>query len=296
MFNLILVVMVVFILATVYYSRQIIYPKVYSHEDILSYELEKAAIQENSFEGYETEHIEFKSRFGYQLKGKIYLCDDSDKFVILCHGITSNYTGMKKYAIMFLKMGYSVLLYDHRNHGKSDRNYTSMGYYEKYDAQTCYEYLEKKYKPRHIGVMGESMGASTAMQFASIEPGLAFCIEDCGYSDAYRLFNYRASHDHHPLIALLTRPTSFYIKLFYRWNFKDISFDTYQSKIQCPTMFIHGEADNYVPTDMVHEMYEAFHGQKALLTIPDAKHAYSIVVDRPTYEAAVKAFIETIEV
>lgn len=52
--------------------------------------------------------------------------------------------------------------------------------------------------------MGESMGAATAMQLAAIDDRLMFCIEDCGFSNAYQLIKYRARLDHNLLVAQWT--------------------------------------------------------------------------------------------
>ena len=40
-------------------------------------------------------------------------------------------------------------------------------------------------------------------------------------------------------------------------------------------LFIHGDADDYVPTWMVYPLYEAKPGEKELWLVPGAGHAYS---------------------
>ena len=57
-----------------------------------------------------------------------------------------------------------------------------------------------------------------------------------------------------------------------------------------PLLFIHGEADDFVPYRMVHELYNSYNGEKDLLTIPNATHAVSVDTDPDTYWAKVWEF------
>ena len=56
-------------------------------------------------------------------------------------------------------------------------------------------------------------------------------------------------------------------------------------------LFIHGEADTFVPFEMVHKNYEAFSGEKDILTIPEADHAVSVDTDPVTYFNKVWEFV-----
>lgn len=284
---------IIFLLAISYYIRLLIYPKVYSHEEVLNYALDNEHFKEDFLESYQKESVVITSPYGYPLRGKIILNEQTEKFMIMCHGITSNYHGMKKYIKIFLDRGYSILLYDHRNHGISQRSFTTYGYYEKFDAKACVDMIITKYNPKTIGVFGESMGAAIAMQLVTIDSRIDFCIEDCGYSDAYRLFKYRSEHDHHKLVGIFTKPTNFFMKAIYKWSFEDVSVVNYINKASCPILFIHGEDDDYVPFYMVHDLYNAYQHKKAILTIKGAKHANSIVTDPKAYIAGVNDFLNT---
>jgi pimeloyl-ACP methyl ester carboxylesterase len=291
LFIILLILVAGLIVGVLYYSQKIIFPKVYSHEYVRNYALEGKHYDPSYLEEFRKERINLTNPKGYTLKAIVYH-NNPDKFVILCHGITSNYDGMKKYASIYLKKGYSVLLYDHRNHGYNMSCYTSLGYLEKQDTKVAFDYIKKHYNNSVIGVHGESMGASTAMQFASIEPNLSFCVEDCGYDNAYDLMSIRASKDHHPILKLLTKPTDIYLGLFYKFKLSDIDYKKYLKHITCPVLFIHGEADDYVPYFMVHNLYDSFNGEKALLTIPNARHAESILVDPKAYESGIHNFLK----
>lgn len=289
---IILILMSIFLLLIIYYSHQLIYPKIHNHQTVLDYAISNNHIEENLLDNYQVENIDISSPFGYSLKGQIVVNENKDKFILLCHGITSNYDGMKKYMEIFLDRGYSILLYDHRNHGYSPKSFTSFGYYEKWDAKACIDLIVDKYKPGIIGVLGESMGAAIAMQLATIDNRLDFCIEDCGFSDAYQLFKLRSSTDNHKVVGILTKPTSYYMKVIYKWSFKDVSVIHTLNQAKCPIMFIHGSEDTYVPFQMVYDLYNSYQGPKKLLTVEGAVHANSVVHKRSLYTSSVNEFLD----
>ena len=126
------------------------------------------------------------SRYGYKLSGMILSNDEtkktenSGKVAVLCHGYTYGKFGSICYAKILMELGFTCVIYDHRNHGESDKVYTSMGYYEKYDLQTvidfCYEHFDEDIK---IITHGESMGASTVLNHMEIDHRVTCVIADC---------------------------------------------------------------------------------------------------------------------
>ena len=64
-------------------------------------------------------------------------------------------------------------------------------------------------------------------------------------------------------------------------------------KIRLPILFIHGEEDDFVPTYMARELYEACPSQaKELYLVPGAAHACAYAQDQARYEARVRALLQ----
>ena len=57
-----------------------------------------------------------------------------------------------------------------------------------------------------------------------------------------------------------------------------------------PVLFIHGDADDFVPCEMGRENYAACAGKKQLLIVPGAPHAMAYYFDTPAYTKAVTDF------
>ena len=62
-------------------------------------------------------------------------------------------------------------------------------------------------------------------------------------------------------------------------------------KAGVPVLFIHGEADTFVPCRMAHELYDACNSPKELVLVPGAGHAEAYYKDTERYEEAIRAFL-----
>ena len=63
-------------------------------------------------------------------------------------------------------------------------------------------------------------------------------------------------------------------------------------KSTLPMLFIHGDADDFVPTEMVYPLYEAKQqGDRELWVVPGAAHALSYRDNREEYTRRVEDFV-----
>ncbi|MEW6527990.1 MAG: alpha/beta hydrolase [Spirochaetota bacterium] len=140
-----------------HFSNQLIAPKPYTCQvDHFVYckGIEELAIP--------YQDVEFKNDEGLTLRGW-FVPGKSKKAIIMVHGITADRKEGLRWVKALHNAGYTLMLFDLRNHGKSDKAKTGMGYYEKNDVIAAVDFLQSKgYK--NIGVFGVSMGASTAIQ------------------------------------------------------------------------------------------------------------------------------------
>ena len=63
------------------------------------------------------------------------------------------------------------------------------------------------------------------------------------------------------------------------------------AKATIPILFIHGDADTFVPCSMVYELYDACQTEKKLVIVEGAGHVESCYRDAELYEGALREFI-----
>lgn len=239
------------------------------------------------------QNFRIKSDYGYPLYCELIEADNNQdmKIAILCHGLGYASYGSIKYVDFFLKLGYSVLLYDHRNHGKSGKALTSMGFYEKYDLNRvvdwCYDHYGNDCK---IITHGESMGAATVLLNLGIDDRVKCAIADCSYSDLSQLLCHQLKQYYHlPCFFIPVESFITYLRAGY-W-FHQVSPIEVVSKTDTPILFIHGKRDNFVPTHMTKQLYQVKKTNKAIYLVAKAKHTESYCTNTQGYEKKVEEFL-----
>ncbi len=214
------------------------------------------------------------------------------KIVILCHGLGFAKYGSIKYMELFLRLGYSVLMYDHRNHGQSGKAFTSMGFFEQQDLKRVVDWCYEKFGPDcSIITHGESMGASTVLLHLGIDNRVKCVIADCPYSDLKLLLKHQLKQYYHlPRFLIPVESSLTYLRAGFKYQ--QVSPIKVVSQTEVPILFIHGKRDNFVPTSMSKQMYQAKSKNKALYLVAKARHAGSYCQNKEGYEKRVAEFLQ----
>ena len=192
-------------------------------------------------------------------------------------------------------LGFNILLPDLYGAGQSDGDYIRMGWLDRFDVIRWTRIADELFGPEAtIALHGISMGAATAMMVAGEEQqaDVRCIVEDCGYTSVWDEFakELRAQFGLPEMPLLYT--TSMLCRARYGWDFLQASPLAQVAASELPIFFIHGEADGYVPTDMVHPLYEAKRrGDRELWIAPGSAHALSYRDHRAEYTARVRKFV-----
>ncbi len=273
-------------------AETVIHPTTIDYHDHYHNEIKEGRLDEEWFHRIKKEEFNIDSYFGYQLHG-FYFPNQAKKTAIIIHGITASIWSSIKYGRIFYNRGYNVLVYDHRNHGLSGGDFTSLGVFEKMDGKRMVEYaIELDGKDITIGLHGESMGASTALMVAGVAPEVDFVVEDCGFSTAFDELKVRLKEEHRlPAFPFLYIANKMTMKM-YGFDFKKESPLKSVKNLQIPILFMHGGDDHYVPTDMVNDLYNAKEDKKMIKVFPGSGHASSYVDHTHDYIETVHEFME----
>jgi abhydrolase domain-containing protein 17 len=178
-----------------------------------------------------------------------YLPNPEAKYTILySHGNASDLGDLRPTLDRLHKWGFSVLAYDYRGYGTSNGSPSEKNAYQ--DADVAYNYLTKELKTpsQQIIIYGQSVGGGAATELAAKHPVAGLILEST-FTSAFRVV------------------VPFPILPFDKFTNQDKL-----SKVRCPVLVMHGEADNIIPLQHGQRLYASAPEPKQSLWIPGAGH------------------------
>lgn len=241
--------------------------------------------------------LDITSRDGLRLRG-YYLAapHPTTNLAILAHG----YGGwaqkdMGGFARLYHEQfGYHVFMPDARGHGASEGDYIGFGWPERQDyvqwVAALHHHLGDELR---IALHGVSMGGATVLMTSgeALPPSVRAVIADCAYTSVMAELTYQLRRLYRLPAFPIAPVTSLICKLRAGYFFGEASTLDQVRRSRLPTLFIHGEADEFVPTAMVHELHAACAAEKMLFLVPDAGHGMAYTVDPQGYVAQLSAFL-----
>ncbi|MFD2305563.1 alpha/beta hydrolase [Enterococcus termitis] len=226
----------------------------------------------------------------------IYLpaAEKTDKNVIMAHGYMGNAETMASFAKMYHDWGYNVLVPDARGHGKSEGEYIGFGWPERKDyLQWINQVIEKNGEHAQITLYGISMGGATVMMTSgeALPENVKAIVEDCGYSTVNEELAYQLKDMFNLPSFPLVPVTSLITKIRAGYFFGEASSIAQLKKNTTPILFIHGDADTFVPFEMLDEVYAATNAPKDKYVVPGAEHAKAYSVNKKAYKEKVEHFL-----
>lgn len=200
-------------------------------------------------------------------------------------------------AKFFHDLGYGVVLPYQRAHGLSEGKYITYGVKERLDCRDWARYLAKRFAPQNLFLAGISMGASTVLTASSLElpDTVRGVIADCGFTSPWEIMKHVAQRDFKlpgfPLLSVLDLIT----RMRAGFSLKGADSRKALAESSLPVLFLHGEADDFVPLSMTRENFAACAGEKDVFLVPGAGHAQSFAMDTPGCEKKIAAFLEKYE-
>lgn len=246
-------------------------------------------------EKQQCEEVTVTSRDGLTLYGRFFPAPEQRAVVLLFHGWKSSASNDFSCALeYFLKHNIGALFVDERAQGKSEGRVMTFGIKERYDVMTWAEWAQSRFPGQKAIIEGISMGASTVMMACALPlPGnVAGVVADCGFSSPRGIIESVAAAAHLParLGYALARTGAL---LFGGFDLGEATADDALKSCPYPILFVHGEADDFVPCDMSRRLYsECGAPWKRLLTVPDAEHGFSYIIDRPACEKALDELLD----
>lgn len=222
------------------------------------------------------------------------LSNESNKWIILVHGYTSEQSSIYDIARHYSDKGYNVLTPDLRAHGLSEGKYVGMGWLDKNDLLLWIDYLLKNYRNSEIILHGVSMGAATVMMASgeNLPTNVKLIVEDCGYTSVWDIFSFELKLRFNLSTFPVLNAASFITNVRTGYNYNEASSIDQIKKSVTPILFIHGNADEFVPVNMAYKLYDNANINKELIIVDGAGHAESRLADEELYYGSIFSFID----
>lgn len=223
---------------------------------------------------------------GLKLHGKYYEYEPGAPMELMFHG----YRGTAERDLSggvqrCFKLKRNVLVVDQRTSCLSEGHVISFGINESKDCLSWIDFINSHFgTDTRIILTGISMGAATVMTAAGMQlpDNVIGILADCGYTSAEDIIK--------KTIREMKLPPDFmypFVKLgarlFGHFDLDESSPIEAMKRCKKPVIFIHGEADDFVPCEMTLRNYEACAAPKTILTVPGAGHGLAYLMDNEGY-------------
>lgn len=231
------------------------------------------------------EDVEFTSSDGLLIKGW-FIPGASKKTVVIGHPWPFNRHGfepenqgiiklfkvrvdMLKTAKAFHQEGYSILMFDFRNHGESERGITGIGVNEYQDALGALSYLETRedIDISHIGMVGFCMAGNAFMRLVtkSSIPKCLIAIQPVSIAISTKRFLQRLTGS--SIASVIVWLMSKMCQLQGGYSFEEMSPLRVAPSIETPTLYIQAEGDPWGTVEDVRSFCDATPAPKELWII-----------------------------
>ncbi len=219
----------------------------------------------------------------------------TDRTAVIVHGYTDSAVRMLMIGYLYNHdLGFNILLPDLRYHGTSDGKAIQMGWLDRLDVLRWTAVANDLFggQTRQV-IHGISMGAATTMMLSGERlPSYVRCmVEDCGYTSVYDQFAKELREQFSLPAFPLLDVAGWLCQWRYGWNFREASALEQVRKCRLPMFLIHGDTDDFVPTEMVYPLYETKSGDKELWVVAGAAHAFAYRNNPEEYTRRVAEFV-----
>jgi len=237
--------------------------------------------------------VEFPSRDELMLRGWLMEGEETKPTIIFGHGLfRSRREGLERGSALN-KLGFSVLLFDVRNHGESEGEATSLGFLERLDVLGAYDFLKEKRGKRRFVLLGVSMGAVAVIHAAGdFQQDLEAVIADSPFQSL------KDTISHHT--GMMALPSFPFANMFV-WNFtrmnqyaaEDLNtLEALRGLDETPVLLIYGKEDRRMPPTGIQNIFDAIpSAKKKLVFFENASHGAAYRVNPTLYLDTVLEFL-----
>ncbi len=215
---------------------------------------------------------------------------------IVVHGYGDNHLVFLYLVRMYRDLfNYNVLFPDLQYHGYSEGDHIQMGWYDRFDVEKWIEVAHNIFRDDFMVLHGVSMGAATVMMTSGdpLPEYVRAFVEDCGYASVILQFNSNRKQTFWFIPPDVLQSASLVTRNKFGWGFWEASSMKQLEKCDRPMLFIHGDADDFVPFSHLQMNYDAkTKGYKEMWVAEGAVHANAYAKHPEEYQRRVYQFLQ----
>ncbi len=201
------------------------------------------------------EEISFSTSDQLRLHGFYIPRPDKQKLVLFFHGNAGHALHRINDAMQLANRGVSVMLIDYRGYGRSEGEPSEQGIYADAAASLRYATETLGFEPRHIYLLGRSLGSAVAIDLAQAQP-LGGLILAGSFTSGHAVMEGSGMGWLDWFVS--RRPFDQLAKL---------------EQIDTPALFIHGRRDRQIPYHLGEALYQQYPSpHKSLIAVDKAGH------------------------
>jgi fermentation-respiration switch protein FrsA (DUF1100 family) len=239
--------------------------------------------------------VHFLASDGVEIAGWFLSSKLNQKAIILVHGMNSSRTAemggrFPEFAAGLNREGFTILMIDLRGHGQSGKARFTFGIIERRDVIAAVNWLKSRgYQPKAIGVIGVSMGASTAIGATAEDPDIGALVIDSAYAEVYPVMQQNWSNVS-GLPSIFLPSTMMFGSWFTGYNLTTSKpVNEIGSIAPRPVLIIHSRSDPFTPVNQAHALKSA-NSLSIYWETSATNHAESYNTDSLTYIRKVSDF------
>lgn len=219
----------------------------------------------------------------------------SAKTIVLVHGYQCNrLLWLRQKVVPMLHDTYNLVLIDLRNHGASGGHVTTFSTLERLDVLAGIGEAKRR-GATSIGVIGQSLGASSSINAVAEAPEVKALVEDCAFATVFSAFTGAISSTWAPQPALIAATA---LQLANQKLGLDMTAHEPITNVGAiaprPVTFIHGAQDPYIFPANLQILSNAYQGPKDVWLCPGALHGDSDTTRPEKWKRHVRALFDRV--
>ena len=240
------------------------------------------------------EDIHIRSKDDLLLDGYWMHTTNPTAVVILVHGIGSHKEQFLNFSRELAEQGIESVAFDIRAHGRSQGDYVTYGYHEKYDISSIIDYIKSRSPLTKVGVFGNSLGGAVSLQAMAIDKRIKFGIIESTFADLEQIvFDYQRNMTDGYGLQSLTNYALHRAGKIADFNPREVKPMESAKSIDQPVLLIHGSDDKRISLDNAHMIFNSLATKdKELYVVDGGSHTNLGRAGGLSYHNKIDAFLK----